>query len=117
MSHIMYIRPYDSYDSQGNPVYNHTGGFTVAYRVEETGDVVFCYTHCSKKDRFVKATGRTIALGRLALADDRTRDKVHTVNVGVSRPSIRDIRLEVMEFLSGLSKKYRKEIQLCREEP
>lgn len=112
---LMYIRPYDTYDEKGRPVYNHHGGFTIAFSVEETGEVVFSFSHCSKKDRFNKSIGRKIAQGRLVHADTRPSN-LHTVDVGTTRPRPSELRAEFMAYLSQLNKKYRKEIRLCREE-
>lgn len=112
---LMYIRPYDTYDEQGRPVYNHHGGFTIAFSIEETGEVVFSFSHCSRKDRFTKSIGRKIAEGRLLTSDMRSRN-LHTVYVGTTRPRPSELRAEFMEYLSQINKKYRKEIRLCREE-
>lgn len=45
--------------------HGNTGGFTVAYRVLDSGVVEWNYARCNEMDNFSRKIGRDIASGRL----------------------------------------------------
>lgn len=45
--------------------HGNTGGFTVAYRVLDSGNIEWNYARCNEYDNFSRKIGRNIAVGRL----------------------------------------------------